>query len=187
MSARRKQLIALSVVLVCVVGMAVYGIVRVSNKTADKGSGFDVAMTGTMDKSRKEAKDSRSRFRRRAITPHRVLHRIVIRDQETRHLIQEILVRIAVQSQITADRMPEIMVDQIADRIPEIAVDQIAVPIPIPIPEAMAVQIVAPILEVIQIQIMIQSCLIHHQSQPVRMRTVSIGRDTTKISLQSPG
>ena len=30
MSARRKQLIALSVVLVCVVGMAVYGIVRVS-------------------------------------------------------------------------------------------------------------------------------------------------------------
>ena len=37
MSARRKQLIALSVVLVCVVGMAVYGIVRVSNKTADKG------------------------------------------------------------------------------------------------------------------------------------------------------
>ena len=83
--------------------------------------------------------------------------------------------------------MPEIMVDQIADRIPEIAVDQIAVPIPIPIPEAMAVQIVAPILEVIQIQIMIQSCLIHHQSQPVRMRTVSIGRDTTKISLQSPG
>lgn len=58
MSARRKQLIALSVVLVCVVGMAVYGIVRVSNKTADKGSGFDVAMTDTMDKSRKEAKDS---------------------------------------------------------------------------------------------------------------------------------
>ena len=36
MSARRKQLIALSVVLVCVIGMAAYGIVRVSNKTADK-------------------------------------------------------------------------------------------------------------------------------------------------------
>ena len=73
--------------------------------------------------------------------------------------------------------MLETTVDQIADRIPEIAVDQIA----IPIPEAMAVQIVAPILEGIQIQIMIQSCLIHHQSQPVRMRTVSIGRGTTKI------
>ena len=58
MSARRKQLIALSVVLVCVVGMGVDGIVRVSNKTADKGSGFDVAMTDTTDKSRKEAKDS---------------------------------------------------------------------------------------------------------------------------------
>ena len=58
MSARRKQLIALSVVLVCVVGMAVYGIVRVSNKTADKGSGFDVAMTDTTDKSKEESKDS---------------------------------------------------------------------------------------------------------------------------------
>ena len=50
MSARRKQLIALSVVLVCVIGMAAYGIVRVSNKTADKENGFDVAMTDTTDK-----------------------------------------------------------------------------------------------------------------------------------------
>ena len=54
MSARRKQLIALSVVLVCVIGMAAYGIVRVSNKTADKENGFDVAMTDTTDKSEDE-------------------------------------------------------------------------------------------------------------------------------------
>ena len=49
MSARRKQLIALSVVLVCVIGMAAYGVVRVSNKTADKENGFDVAMTPIFD------------------------------------------------------------------------------------------------------------------------------------------
>ena len=58
MSARRKQLIALSVVLVCVIGMAAYGIMRVSNKTADKGNGFDVAMTDTDDKSEDGLKDS---------------------------------------------------------------------------------------------------------------------------------
>ena len=58
MSARRKQLIALSVVLVCVIGMAAYGIVRVSNKTADKENGFDVAMTDTTDKSEDGSKDS---------------------------------------------------------------------------------------------------------------------------------
>lgn len=58
MSARRKQLIALSVVLVCVIGMAAYGIIRVSNKTADKGNGFDVAMTDTDDKSEDGLKDS---------------------------------------------------------------------------------------------------------------------------------
>ena len=37
---------------------AAYGVVRVSNKTADQGNGFDVAMTDTTDKSEDGSKDS---------------------------------------------------------------------------------------------------------------------------------
>ena len=67
MSARRKQLIALSVVLVCVIGMAAYGIVRVSNKTADKENGFDVAMTDTTSQRMDQKIRIRQRKRKRRI------------------------------------------------------------------------------------------------------------------------